>query len=202
MTHTNIHTHGHSICHLKEKAVGLRKPQHTQVHTSHSSTDPDQSGEQSVGQVGGEPASSPAGCWLWKKTTNNIKNVSILIKNRRGSRQCRQPCSHASPPTWPEEETYWSKLANNHHWGGWRRGVREEGSHADVFFPSPLFLFLPALCLRRCRLLFGCCPGLELGAGWWLGGGHDLHVLGKDGLERLVPVDHSAEHQRLRETER
>lgn len=44
-------------------------------------------------------------------------------------------------------------------------------------------------------------PGLEFSAGWWLGGGHDLHVLGEDGLERLVPVDHGAEHQRLKETE-
>lgn len=46
----------------------------------------------------------------------------------------------------------------------------------------------------------GLDPGLELGAGWRLGGGHDLHVLGEDGLERLVPVDHGAEHQRLKET--
>lgn len=44
----------------------------------------------------------------------------------------------------------------------------------------------------------GC---LELRAGWWFGGGHDLHVLGKDGLESLVSVDHGTKHQWLKETE-
>lgn len=43
--------------------------------------------------------------------------------------------------------------------------------------------------------------GLEFGAGWWFGGCHDLHVLGKDSLERLISVDHGAEHQWLKETE-
>lgn len=43
--------------------------------------------------------------------------------------------------------------------------------------------------------------GLELGAGWWFGGCHDLHVLGKDSLERLISVDHGTEHQWLKETD-
>jgi len=48
-----------------------------------------------------------------------------------------------------------------------------------------------------------CCRDtgrLELRAGWWFGGGHDLHVLGEDGLESLVSVDHGAKHQRLEGT--
>lgn len=45
-----------------------------------------------------------------------------------------------------------------------------------------------------------CCwegGRLELRAGRWFGGRHDLHVLGEDGLEGLVSVDHGAKHQRL-----
>lgn len=42
--------------------------------------------------------------------------------------------------------------------------------------------------------------GLKLCAGRWFGGGHNLHVLGEDGLERLVSVDHGAKHQRLQKT--
>lgn len=40
----------------------------------------------------------------------------------------------------------------------------------------------------------GC---LELRAGRWFGGGHDLHVLGEDGLKGLVSVDHGTKHQWL-----
>lgn len=44
----------------------------------------------------------------------------------------------------------------------------------------------------------GC---LELIAGRWFRGGHDLHVLGEDSLESLVSVDHGTEHQWLKEAE-
>lgn len=44
----------------------------------------------------------------------------------------------------------------------------------------------------------GC---LELIAGWWFCGGHDLHVLGEDSLESLVSVDHGTKHQWLKEAE-
>lgn len=43
--------------------------------------------------------------------------------------------------------------------------------------------------------------GLELRAGWRVGGGHDLHVLGEDGLERLVSVHHGTKHQWLDQTQ-
>lgn len=70
------------------------------------------------------------------------------------------------------------------------------------FFPPLHFFFLWSCWISGgSSPSSGCGPGLELGAGWWLGGGHDLHVLGEDGLERLVPVDHGAEHQWLKETE-
>lgn len=49
-----------------------------------------------------------------------------------------------------------------------------------------------------------CCwdtDCLELCAGRWFGSGQDLHVLGKDGLESLVSVDHGAKHQWLEGTE-
>lgn len=103
----------------------------------------------------------------------------------------------------PKQELYWSKLADNYHWGGRRRGnqkvwVTERAWLVFFFFP-PLHLFF----LQSCWISAGSSPspGLELGAGWWLGGGHDLHVLGEDGLERLVPVDHGAKHQWLKETD-
>lgn len=51
----------------------------------------------------------------------------------------------------------------------------------------------------RCGAGYAGC--LELCAGRWFGGGHDLHVLGKDGLEGLVSVDHGTEHQWLQDTE-
>lgn len=80
-------------------------------------------------------------------------------------------------------------------------GKLEGRSHTGSFYSPPLHFFF----FRSCSVSRGSAPssapGLELGAGWWLGGGHDLHVLGEDGLERLVPVDHSAKHQRLKETE-
>lgn len=44
----------------------------------------------------------------------------------------------------------------------------------------------------------GC---LELCVGRRFGGGHDLHVLGEDGFESLVSVDHGTEHQWLEEAE-
>lgn len=43
------------------------------------------------------------------------------------------------------------------------------------------------------------CLGLCIGRRF--GGGHDLHVLGEDGLKCLVSVDHGTKHQRLEETE-
>lgn len=45
----------------------------------------------------------------------------------------------------------------------------------------------------------GC---LELRTGRRFASGGDLHVLGEDGLESLVSVDHGTKHQRLEETER
>ena len=55
----------------------------------------------------------------------------------------------------------------------------------------------PRLCPERGGLLPGYRPCLELRAGRRFGGGHDLHVLGEDGLEGLVSVDHGTKHQWL-----
>lgn len=74
----------------------------------------------------------------------------------------------------------------------------EEAEESGVVFlrpsspvESPEDLSLPGL-----RWDASC---LELCAGRWFGGGHDLHVLGKNGLESLVSVDHGTKHQWLKE---
>lgn len=56
------------------------------------------------------------------------------------------------------------------------------------------------LCIRLQPRRRSAEGSLELGAGRRFAG-HDLHVLGEDGLESLVPVDHGTKHQWLEETE-
>lgn len=68
---------------------------------------------------------------------------------------------------------------------GGRRLPPEEGGGSLPLCSAPLW--------RR-------VGSLKLGAGRGVGGGHDLHVLSEDCLERLVSVDHGTEHKRLEET--
>lgn len=51
------------------------------------------------------------------------------------------------------------------------------------------------------KCILGILACLEFSAGWWFGGGHDLHVLSEDGLKGFVSVDHGTKHQWLGETD-